>query len=50
MNLDKVANLAGAVIAVAMVTTIVAHPASAQVVKAFGSSFSSVLLAAQGKA
>jgi hypothetical protein len=38
----------GMIVGVAMVTTIVAHPQTANVVKAFGSSFSSSILAAQG--
>jgi hypothetical protein len=46
--MDKIIDVLGMIVGVAMVTTVVAHPQSANVVKAFGSSFSSSILAAQG--
>lgn len=46
--MDKIVDVMGLIVGVALVTTIVAHPQSANVVKAFGSSFSSSILAAQG--
>lgn len=49
MNLDKIANLGGAIIGVALVTTIVAHPQSSQVIRAVGDMFSGSLRAAMGK-
>jgi hypothetical protein len=45
---DKIVDVMGMIVGVALVTTIVAHPQSANVVKAFGSSFTSSILAAQG--
>jgi hypothetical protein len=47
--MDKALDIAGMIVGVALVTTIVAHPQSSNVIKAFGSSFSSSLLAAQGR-
>lgn len=49
MNLDKVFNIGSAIVGVALVTTIVAHPQSAAVIRAVGDSFSAALRAAQGK-
>lgn len=49
MNLDKLLNLGSAIIGVALVTTIVAHPQSAAVIKSVGDSFSGTLRAAMGK-
>jgi hypothetical protein len=46
--MDKVVDILGALVGVAMVTTLVAHPNTANVVKSFGSAFSSSILAAQG--
>lgn len=46
---DKVANVAGAIVTVALVTTIVSRPTSAQVIRAMGSAFSSSIRAALGK-
>lgn len=46
--MDKIVDVMGMIVGVALVTTIVAHPNTANVVKAFGSSFSSSILAAQG--
>lgn len=47
--MDKIVDVMGAIVGVALVTTIVAHPQSSNVIKAFGSSFSSSILAAQGQ-
>lgn len=46
--MDKLFDLAGMIVGVALVTTIVAHPQSSNVIKAFGSSFTSSITAAQG--
>lgn len=46
--MDKIVDVMGLIVGVALVTTIVAHPQSSNVIKAFGSSFSSSVLAAQG--
>ena len=46
--MDKVVDVMGMIVGVALVTTIVAHPQSANVIKAFGSAFSSSIYAAQG--
>lgn len=48
MNLDRVFGVASALVAVALVTTIVTHKESANVVKSVGAAFSGALLAAQG--
>ena len=40
MNGDKVFNVLGAIVTVALVTTIVSRPTSAQVIKAMGDAFS----------
>lgn len=45
---SRLFDLMGLVVGVAMVTTIVAHPASASILTAAGNSFSAVLRAAQG--
>lgn len=47
--MDKVADIALAIIGVAMVTTIVAHKNSARVITAVGNSFSSSIRAATGR-
>lgn len=49
MNADKLLAIGGAVVTVALVTTIVSHPQSAKVITAVGSSFAGVLRAAMGK-
>lgn len=49
MNVDRIANIAGAIVGVAAITTIVSHPASAQVISSIGSSFSEAIRAAMGK-
>lgn len=45
---SRLFDLLGLTVGVAMVTTIVAHPASASILNAAGSSFAGVLRAAQG--
>lgn len=47
--ISQFVDLLGLVVGVAMVTTIVSHPASADILKAAGGSFAQVLSAAQGK-
>lgn len=49
MNLDKAFNVVSAIVGVALVTTIVIHPTSAQVIRAVGDSFSGSLRAAMGR-
>lgn len=49
MNADKIANVLGAIVTVALVTTVVSRPASAQIIKAFGDAFAGSLRAAQGR-
>jgi uncharacterized protein YejL (UPF0352 family) len=49
VNLDKFANILGAIVTVALVTTIVSHQQTAAVIRAFGDAFSGSLSAAQGK-
>lgn len=46
--MDKIVDVMGMIVGVALVTTIVAHPQSANVIKSFGGAFSSSILAAQG--
>ena len=48
MNADKALSIGSAIVTVALVTTIVAHPNSAKVIKAIGQSFSGSLRAAMG--
>lgn len=49
MNADKALNVLGAIVTVAMVTTIVSRSNSANVIRAFGEAFSGSLRAALGK-
>jgi len=49
MNFDRALNIIGAIVTVALVTTIVAHPQSAKIVSSAGSAFSNSLRAAMGK-
>lgn len=49
MNADKIFNLAGAIVTVALVTTIVSRSNSANVIRAMGDAFSGSLRAAMGK-
>lgn len=49
MNFDKIANVLGMIVTVAAITTVVSHPHSASVIRAFGEAFSGSLRAAQGR-
>ena len=49
MTGDKIANVLGAIITVALVTTIVSHPESSAVIRSFGDAFSGSLRAAMGR-
>lgn len=49
MNFDNITSVALALVGVALVTTVVIHPASANVIKAMGSSFATATRAAIGK-
>jgi hypothetical protein len=46
--MDQVFDVMGMIVGVAMITTLVAHSNTANVVNSFGSAFSSSILAAQG--
>lgn len=46
---DKLTNIAGAIVTVALVTTIVSRPTSAAVIRAMGDAFSGSIKAALGK-
>lgn len=48
MNADKALSIGTAIVTVALVTTIVAHPNSAKVITAVGKAFSGSLRAAMG--
>jgi hypothetical protein len=47
--MDKIADIAGGIIIVALVTTVVSHKQSARVITALGNTFSGALRAAMGK-
>lgn len=47
--MHEIADIAGAIVVVALVTTLVSHPGTARVFRAGGHAFSESLLAAQGK-
>jgi len=49
MNADKLFNILGAIVTVALVTTVVSRTSSATVIRAFGEAFSGSLRAAQGR-
>jgi hypothetical protein len=49
VNADKVLAIGAAIVTVALVTTVVAHPQSASVISAIGNAFSSSLRAAMGQ-
>ncbi len=49
VNADRVFNLLGAIVLVTLVTTLVAHKNTANVVKAFGGAFNSSLKTASGQ-
>jgi hypothetical protein len=46
---DRVANIMGAIVTVALVTTIVSRPTSATVIRALGDAFSGSIRASLGK-
>lgn len=48
MNADKAFSILGAIVGVAAITTIVAHPQSAAVIRAMGDAFKGGLKAAMG--
>jgi hypothetical protein len=47
-NLDSITSIFSALVIVALVTTVVAHPGSAEDIRAFGDAFSSSTRAALG--
>lgn len=49
MNADKAFNILGAIVTVALVTTIVSRPNSATVIRAFGEAFSGSIKSAMGR-
>lgn len=49
MSFDRIFTIATALIGVALVTTIVAHPGSRDVINASGSAFTGAIRAAQGR-
>ena len=48
MNLDRIFNVAGSIIVLAIVATIVASPNSAKVVSSVGGAFSNAIRSAKG--
>lgn len=46
--MNNITDILGAIVMVALVTTVVAHPETAKVINAFGQAFSGSLTAAQG--
>jgi hypothetical protein len=49
VSFDKLFNVLAAIVVVAGITTVVAHPKSAQVISALGESFSGAIRAAIGQ-
>lgn len=49
MTGDRIFNVLGAIVTVALVTTIVSRPQSAQVIRAMGNAFSGSIRAAMGR-
>jgi hypothetical protein len=49
MNLDRIANIAGSIVVLGMVTVVVASPNSAKIVGSVGAAFSNALRAAMGR-
>lgn len=49
MTADKIVNVMSAIVTVALVTTIVSRPTSAQIIRAAGDAFTSSIRAAQGR-
>lgn len=48
LSLDKLFNIAGAIVTVALVTTVVSHSGSAGVINAIGNAFSGSIRASMG--
>lgn len=49
MNADRVFDIFGAIVTVALVTTIVSHPATSSVISSVGNAFTNSIKAAQGR-
>lgn len=49
MNVDDIWSLGGAIVTVALVTTIVMRPTSAQIITSLGNAFSDSIRAAMGR-
>lgn len=49
MNLDRLFNVAGAIVTVALVTTVVSRSTSAGVIRSIGEAFAGSIRAAMGK-
>jgi hypothetical protein len=49
VNLDRVFNILGSIVTVAMVTVIVSSPNTSKIIREFGSSFSGAVRSAMGK-
>lgn len=49
MNGDKLFNVLGSIVTVALVTTVVSRPQSAQVIRAMGGAFAGSIRAAMGR-
>lgn len=49
MSGDRIFNVLGSIVTVALVTTVVSRPQSAQVIRAMGNAFSGSIRAAMGK-
>jgi hypothetical protein len=47
--MDKIVDVMGLIVGVALVTTLVAHPQTSNVIRAFGGAFSSSINAATGR-
>ena len=49
MNADKALSIGASIVTLAMITVIVSHPQSAQVIRAVGDSFSGAVRTAMGR-
>jgi hypothetical protein len=49
MNTDKIFNILGAIVTVAMVSVIVSSPNTGKIIREFGSSFSGAVRSAMGR-
>jgi|tagenome__1003787_1003787.scaffolds.fasta_scaffold14227519_1 hypothetical protein len=49
MNFDRLANLLGAIVTVALVAVVVGSPRTADVIRSFGNAFANAIHTAQGK-